>query len=180
MTSREHGLEAESWTFALQIYDEPNVADACLRLQTEAGVDVMLLLVAAFAAAELGLHLDAADVEAMDAACHPWREQIVRPLRALRVTLKTGPAPAPSAASEHLRAAIKASELAAERLQNTLLTQWLRQKDRNAGARRPATRDELTATLLRIVIHSAGSRATDAELAPLVDTIAEAAIRISR
>ena len=35
-------LEAECWAFALAIYAEPGVAEACLTLQNEAGVDVML------------------------------------------------------------------------------------------------------------------------------------------
>jgi uncharacterized protein (TIGR02444 family) len=43
-------LEAESWAFALAIYARPGVAEACLNLQHEADVDVMLLLMAAFAA----------------------------------------------------------------------------------------------------------------------------------
>ena len=43
-------LEAESWAFALALYARPGVAEACLTLQNEAGVDVMLLLVAIFAA----------------------------------------------------------------------------------------------------------------------------------
>ena len=42
---------AESWAFALKIYAQPGIAEACLRLQAEAGVDVMMLLTAAFAAA---------------------------------------------------------------------------------------------------------------------------------
>ena len=37
-------LEAECWAFALAIYARPGVAEACLALQNEAGVDVMLLL----------------------------------------------------------------------------------------------------------------------------------------
>ena len=42
-------LEAECWAFALAIYARPGVAEACLTLQNEAGLDVMLLLTTTFA-----------------------------------------------------------------------------------------------------------------------------------
>ncbi|MGB6637399.1 MAG: DUF2390 domain-containing protein, partial [Bradyrhizobium sp.] len=43
MASTQSELEADSWAFALAIYAKPGVAEACLTLQNEAGVDVMLL-----------------------------------------------------------------------------------------------------------------------------------------
>ena len=46
-------LEADGWAFALDAYARPGIADGCLSLQNEAGVDVMMLLVIAFAAARL-------------------------------------------------------------------------------------------------------------------------------
>ena len=51
-------LEAECWTFALAIYAKPGVAEACLALQDEAGVDVMMLLTTTFAAVNHRLLLD--------------------------------------------------------------------------------------------------------------------------
>ncbi len=96
MAATRPELEADSWAFALAIYAKPGVAEACLTLQNEAGVDVMLLLMAAFAAVKHRLLLTADEIRALDEACRPWREQIVRPLRAVRSGLKTGPRPAPS------------------------------------------------------------------------------------
>ena len=112
-------LEADSWAFALEIYARPGVADACLTLQNEAGVDVMLLLVVTFAAVKHRILLTAAEIRELDDACRPWREQIVRPLRTIRSCLKTGPAPAPNSETEELRSRIKAVELAAERLRKS-------------------------------------------------------------
>jgi uncharacterized protein (TIGR02444 family) len=43
MASARSELEADSWAFALAIYAKPGVAEACLTLQNEAGVDVMIL-----------------------------------------------------------------------------------------------------------------------------------------
>jgi uncharacterized protein (TIGR02444 family) len=139
-------LEADSWAFALDIYARSGVADACLRLQGEAGVDVMMLLMAAFAAVRHRVLLTASEIRELDEACRPWREQIVQPLRAIRVTLKTGPLPAPNGETEPFRSTIKAAELGAERLQNRLLADRL--------PLRPPERDALAADDLRSVVRS--------------------------
>jgi uncharacterized protein (TIGR02444 family) len=146
--SEPDSLEEQSWAFALRIYAEPGVAEACLRLQNEAGVDVILLLMVAFAASREIL-LSPSDLSQMDDACRPWREQIVQPLRALRVKLKSGPSPAPGAATERLRSQIKASELQAERIANDVLASLLIQK---AGTLRPITADQCRAALCDVVV----------------------------
>src|SRR6516164_1782208 len=120
-------LEADGWAFALDVYARPGIADACLSLQNEAGVDVMMLLVIAFAAARLRILLTPAEIHELDEACRPWREQIVWPLRAIRSGLKSGPLPAPSSDTEQFRSKVKAAELAAEQLQNKLLAEHLPQ-----------------------------------------------------
>ena len=121
-------LEADSWVFALDIYARRDIADACLSLQNRAGVDVMMLLVIAFAAARLRILLTPAEIHELDEACRPWREQIVWPLRAIRSGLKSGPLPAPSSDTEEFRSKVKAVELAAEQLQNKLLAEHLPQR----------------------------------------------------
>jgi uncharacterized protein (TIGR02444 family) len=118
-------LEADGWAFALHLYAQPGVADACLRLQDEAGVDVMMFLMTVFAAVRHRVLLAPAEIRELDEVCWPWREQIVQPLRALRTRLKTGPLPAPGSSTEPFRSTIKAAELAAERLQNQLLSERL-------------------------------------------------------
>ena len=125
MTISRADLEAESWAFALDVYARPGVADACLKLQGEAGVDVMMFLFIAFAAVQLRILLRPAEIGELDEACRPWREQIVWPLRTIRSGLKKGPLPAPSPETEQFRSKIKAAELEAERLQNQLLAELL-------------------------------------------------------
>ena len=117
MSAARSELEADSWAFALAIYAKPGVSDACLKLQNEAGVDVMLLLMATFAAVRHRILLTPDEIRALDEACRPWRVQIVWPLRAIRTGLKTGPQPAPSEATEPFRSQVKALELAAEKLE---------------------------------------------------------------
>jgi uncharacterized protein (TIGR02444 family) len=172
MTESSPPLSEQSWSFALQIYAKPGIADACLRLQAEAAVDVMMLLTAAFAAVRLGVVLSTSDIKDLDDVCRPWRKQIVHPLRAIRVTLKSWPSP--SRATEELRSQIKASELAAERLQNDVLATWLQQK---VPTSRTVTPNQLREMLRGIVMDASNGRAHGevAGLWPAVDCIVEAA-----
>ena len=71
------------WTFSLTLYDEPGVADACIELQDESGADVNLLLYCCFAST-CDVPLTVSDLQAVEAAVSPWREEMVRPVRALR------------------------------------------------------------------------------------------------
>lgn len=109
------------WSFSLSVYDAPGVADACLAAQDGHGADVNLLLWAAWLAAQ-GHLLTAEELAEAQAATDPWRDEVVRPLRAIRRRLKTGPAPAPDAITDPLRQQIKAAELEAERVQQQVLT----------------------------------------------------------
>src|ERR1700733_13710242 len=171
-------IEADGWAFALHIYAQPGIADACLRLQDEAGVDVMMFLMIVFAAIRHRVLLTPAEIRELDEVCRPWREQIVQPLRALRTQLKTGPLPAPSHATEPFRSTIKAAELAAERLQNQLLAERL--------PLRAPERDNVTPEDLRCVPHSVVTRAVErrpgrqlSDLLSPIGVIIEAATRES-
>jgi hypothetical protein len=114
----------------------------------------------------------------MDAACRPWREQIVLPLRVLRTTLKTGPAPAPGGGAERLRSSLKAAELSAERLQNELLAGWLANRTPRP---RIAERAEIIAALhalVRFASQSQGGAEVDAQ-PPAVALMVDAALGLS-
>ena len=172
-------LEADGWAFALHIYAQPGIADVCLRLQDEAGVDVMMFLMTGFAAVRHCVLLTPAEIRELDEVCRPWREQIVQPLRALRMRLKTGPLPAPNTATEPFRSTIKAAELAAERLQNQLLAERL--------PLRSPERDTLASEDLRSVLCSVVSLALEkrpgkpiSDLLSSIDTIVDAAMQDTR
>src|SRR5579863_1629646 len=167
-------LEAEGWAFALELYARPGVAEACLKLQNEAGVDVMMFLAIAHAAVKHRILLTATEIRELDEACHPWREQIVRPLRAIRSGLKAGPRPAPNSETEQIRSKIKAVELAAERLQNRLLAECLPLRPPEQDAVGP---DELRAVLRRVVMHFLEKRGDlpIADLLPSIDKIVDVA-----
>ena len=100
------------WDFALRLYAEPGVGEACLVLQDRFGVDVPLLLWAAW----LGEGANPAALRAGDRAVGPWRARAVRPLRALRRHLRESVAGLDDEAREDWRASVKRLEIDAERL----------------------------------------------------------------
>ena len=104
------------WRFSLQFYRLPKVADACIALQEEAGVDVNLLLFLLWHARQRR-RLSTADVAALESKIAPWRDVTVIPLRSVRRALKSPPALVEAATAEAFRNRIKAVELEAERLQ---------------------------------------------------------------
>lgn len=104
------------WRFSLAFYRLSAVAEACLTLQEESGVDVNLLLFLLWHAAERR-RLARADVERLEAEIAPWRSATVVPLRGIRRALKLPPALVEPATAEAFRTRIKAVELEAERLQ---------------------------------------------------------------
>jgi uncharacterized protein (TIGR02444 family) len=117
-------LDGPHWAFALALYARPGVAPACLRLQDELGVDVNVLLIALFAAAERGIAVGGEEVAALDAAIARWRERVVAPLRSVRRDLKTE-FPAAGAEGQTLREGVKALELEAEKVEQAMLARAL-------------------------------------------------------
>lgn len=94
------------WQMALQLWDIPEFARACLQAQTE-GVSVSHILVALFSASR---NYRWNGREPSDIA--DWRTQVTQPLRALRQGL-----PREQHTTAPLRNHIKQSELESERLE---------------------------------------------------------------
>lgn len=100
------------WDFAVRLYGEPGVSEACLVLQDRFGVDIPLMLWAAW----LGEGADLPALGAGDRAVGPWRARAVRPLRALRRHLRDSVAGLDDEAREGWRGSVKRLEIEAERL----------------------------------------------------------------
>jgi uncharacterized protein (TIGR02444 family) len=122
-------LDSPFWAFSLAVYAGDGVAEECLGLQERLGLDVNLLLFAAYMGAAEGVRLAPREVASANAAVAEWHSEIVRPMRAARRALK---APAtntddplqPSAAS--LRLNVKRAELEAEKIEQAMLWRWSR------------------------------------------------------
>jgi uncharacterized protein (TIGR02444 family) len=103
--------------FALELYRRPGVADACLELQDRHDLDVNVVLFAAFVGAVRRQTLTIADLDLVHDRVDAWHQQVVRPLRAVRRRLKTGPAPAPDEATGALRRELTQLEIEAEMIE---------------------------------------------------------------
>jgi len=108
------------WRFSLGFYRVPGVAEACIRLQDEAGVDVNVLFFLLWQAS-LARAFTRDDVAGVEARIAPWREQVVVPLRAIRRQIKTPPPAIEAGTAEAYRTKVKGLELEAERLQQEAL-----------------------------------------------------------
>ena len=102
---------ADLWSFALSTYARPGVEAACLRLQ-EQGADVCLLLCGAWLE-QRGVAYKPERVQALQQMAHPWRVQVVEPLRQVRVQWRALAQQDAQLAS--LREQVKTLELEAER-----------------------------------------------------------------
>ena len=123
-------LNTPLWGFSLAVYGGDGVADECLDLQERLGLDVNILLCAAFIGAVEGVRLEVSDLAAANAEVASWQADIVCPLRQVRRTLKP-------LSAEGLRAQVKAAELEAEKIELAMLWQWSRRQlaDRPRGDR---------------------------------------------
>jgi len=132
----------EFWRFAIAVYGAPGVSDECLAAQNENGCDVCMLLAAAFSALE-GRLPDASTLAQWDGVVAAWRSGIVRPLRAVRDTLKPRQEQ-PTVA--RLRKSVLADELEAERIELTMLAA-ARQQTPAPAAPEMALEDRLVKSL---------------------------------
>lgn len=120
MTGRDDGL----WSYAVALHGREGVEQACLLLQDEAGADVLLLLTACYAAADLDAPLCGDDIRDLEATIAAWRSEVIEPLRTLRQRLK--PVwPGYGDGKERFRDRVKALEREAESLQVARIEAWL-------------------------------------------------------
>jgi uncharacterized protein (TIGR02444 family) len=151
------------WRFSLQFYRLPGVAEACIKLQEESGVDVNLLLFLLWHAARQRV-LSRAEVEGLEHKIAAWRNLTVIPLRAVRRALKTPPGLVDAGTAEAFRTRIKAVELEAERLQQEAMYALVRAS--LLGAAAPSVEDAARAN---VAAYASLCRAALA--APAIDTL---------
>jgi uncharacterized protein (TIGR02444 family) len=120
MSETAASSETPLWRFSLHFYRQAGVADACIALQDECGVDVNLLLFLLWLAGGKR-QLSAAHVKDLDNAVGTWRGLTIIPIRNIRRMLKGAASPVDANKQEALRTKIKAIELEAERLQQEAL-----------------------------------------------------------
>lgn len=113
------------WPFSLKVYKTQSVAQSCLSLQDDIGVDANILLLSLLATYLKQRVLDDKEIALADGYISDWRQEVVAPLRKIRRRMKAGLVPVTSAHSESLRTTIKHIEIEAERIQQDVLAKWL-------------------------------------------------------
>ena len=111
--------QASFWDFSVRTYRKPGVAEACLSLQEQHGLDVNVLLYCCWYGCTRGT-LDGPAMERILSFAEQWADNVVRPLRAARTWMKTIGCTEASISGEDcmaLREEIKRAELKAEHLQ---------------------------------------------------------------
>ena len=107
------------WDFSLDVYARPGVAEACVALQDETGLDVNLLLFCIWCAAQGPGNLTPDDLRDALALTGGWQAEIIGPLRGVRRRAKTMPGPPLFLGAFHRD--IAATELSAERVEQWML-----------------------------------------------------------
>jgi uncharacterized protein (TIGR02444 family) len=108
------------WRFSLRTYRQRGVAEACLALQDDCGVDVNLLLYCCWLGSERR-RLSAREARSAMNAVGRWQREVVQPLRQARRAIRKDPAGKTAEATLLLRQKIAAAELDAEHLEQQLL-----------------------------------------------------------
>lgn len=153
------------WDFSLQLYVRPGVADSCLQLQDEQGVNVNLLLWCAWLDAQ-DLILDAGRLHSAQKRIHGWDEHYVLPLRQLRRRMKAEFGTT-NADIEALRTQIKQAELLAEKQVQLLLESELSTWDKEVD---PAVDSSADWSNVRFYLHHLS--VTEATIARLLELFA--------
>jgi uncharacterized protein (TIGR02444 family) len=139
-------LDNPFWTFSLKVYAIDGVAAECLAVQDANGVDVNLLLFAAWLGALHHRSLTEGDIGAMRCAAAGWHDRVVRPLRKIRQDVKVAEQMQFDAV-QTLRKDIAAVELKAEQVEQALLFSWAEQKLDSLALSGDATRANVKSLL---------------------------------
>lgn len=161
--------------FALSVYAADGVPAACLLLQNRFDLDVNVLLFAAYRGAVDGRLVSAANLDTVQNCVGAWHNEVVRPLRAVRGRLKTGPAPAPDPATIELRRKLQELEIDAELIE---LTELGRLALDVAAAPGNAV-ERAVAAMTAVLVRTGSYDATDSEARGALGAIGAAAARQS-
>jgi len=118
------------WDYSLATYSLDGVASTCLALQDTIGLDVNLLLYAAWLA-RMDQRLSGEHLASLEAEIVDWRERVIKPLRALCRQLQD------YSRASGVREEIKALELRAEKQQQDQMFAFFQKTGELPQAPRP-------------------------------------------
>lgn len=156
----KENLSQQLWAYCTRVYDCPGVAEECLRLQDECGMDVLLLLTAGFCS-RYRIAWNRRIYAALGAESAAMRDDFLLPVRAMRRRAKT-------VATTSVYQALKSAELALERWQVSQIGQSLA-----VLAERGDAIPENTQAALRVCVPP-DNRGLQAQLLPLAALLGSA------
>ena len=109
------------WTFSLDVYTRPGIADACLNLQDQYGCDVNMVLFCCWAASTAAGRLDDQIIVAAVASVEEWQTEVIKPVRSVRRRLEAELTHVEHETATQLRVEIGAAELHAESVEQDIL-----------------------------------------------------------
>ena len=121
MAGNESFPSSPFWDYSLGIYAKPGVADACIDLQDEFGLDVNMLLACLWFSAAGPGRLDSDQIRECVGRTRDWQGKVVKPLRAVRRYCKEEPATLPDQLRDEFRPRLQAVELDAEHVEQLLI-----------------------------------------------------------
>ena len=128
-------LDNPAWRFCLALYDQPGVAQECLRLQDEIGLNVSFLLFFVWLGMRRGAPPTDGEIAEAKALASSWHRSVVEPLRSVRREIKVSPhAGRPAVA--RFRSSVQRVEIEAERVMVALLADWATSNVRSVGCGR--------------------------------------------
>lgn len=157
----------------MALYARDGVPEACLHLQGRHDLDVNLILFAAFVGAQRGEGLTASNLKAARDRVAAWHREVVRPLRAVRKRLTTGPPPAPDGITAHLRRWIQQVEIEAELIELDELGDLAASWESIPASGSPA---ESAALAIDAVVQASSPKPIDDLDRQAIQAIAEAAV----
>jgi uncharacterized protein (TIGR02444 family) len=158
--------------FALELYGSESVAAACLYLQNRHVLDVNVVLFAAFIGARRRQTLTTSCLDAARSRVDAWHREVVRPLRAVRQRLKTGPAPGPNELTTRLRGKLQQVEIDAELIE---LDQLAALTSLGGADPLPGSPTECATAAIEAVVRTYSTSAPDDSDRRAIETIAAAA-----
>jgi uncharacterized protein (TIGR02444 family) len=114
------------WDFSVDLYGRPGVADACLFLQDQYGLNVNLTLLCVWCGARGPGKLTADQVEAAMNRTRDWQSAVVRPLRTIRKDCRTQPLGIPEFLLQKFQPLVQALEIEAEHVEQLVLAAAIR------------------------------------------------------
>lgn len=144
MTALE--IDNPFWQFSLRVYAAPGVAEECLEVQERLGINVNVLLYAAWLGAARGIILQDAELRMIDDAVEGWTAEVVQPLRAVRRRLKVMPQ-IEDPAVQAVRKQVTQAELSAEQIQQAMLYRLTDDLGRSSAGSNAAARGNVMAIL---------------------------------